>query len=317
MHVRRGLLFGGLFFVTVGAINLLARSGTIDVTRLEDVWSLWPLILVGIGIALLLGRSRFAIIGTIIAAVTVGAIVGGVIATGGGWIVGFTDCGGGPQSGDQTTSEVGGFEGPSTIDLSIRCGQLAVDTDAGKGWTFGASYRGPAPLVNGTGNLLQVRVPDGAGVRYQDWTVSAGTQTLSQLKVQANAASASIRLAGATLQGFDLQANAGDVRVDGTNATIKGIDVQVNAARARITLDGQSSGQMQVNAGAIDLCVPKDASLHLVVQEQLTFATNLGDAGLAQQGNLWTRAGSADGGTIDLAISGNAASLTLDPEGGC
>src|SRR5215510_4285993 len=177
MHVRRGLLFGGLFFITVGGINLLVRNGVIDTANLDEAWKLWPLILVGFGIALLLGRSRLALVGTLIAAVTVGAIVGGAIATGGDWIGSFASCGGGPQAGDQTTSEAGGFSGPSTIDLSIRCGQLSVATDPGQGWSFGASYRGPAPEVDGTANLLQVRVPEGGGVRFQDWVVTAGTQT--------------------------------------------------------------------------------------------------------------------------------------------
>jgi hypothetical protein len=311
MHIRRGLLFGGLFFITVGVIELLVRNGTIDSARLDEAWTLWPLILIGLGIALLLGRSRVAVVGTVIAAIAVGVIVGGAIATGGDWIGGFADCGGGPRAGDQSTSEAGGFNGPSSIDLSIRCGRLAVSTDSGIGWSFGASYRGPAPELEATVDSLQIRVPEGGGVRFQDWTV------LAQLRVQSNAATSTMTLAGARLQGFDLQANAGDVRVDGTGATIQGIDVQVNAARARITLDGGSSGEMQVNAGAIDLCVPDDATLHLVVKSQITFATNLEDSGLSQQGNLWTRTGSSEGGTIDLAIQGNAATFTLDPSGGC
>ncbi len=110
MHIRRGLLFGGLFFITVGGIELLVRAGTIDANRLDEAWKLWPLILVGIGIAILLGRSRVAVVGTIIAAITVGAIVGGAIASGGGWIATITDCGG-TQPTDQTTSEAGGFSG--------------------------------------------------------------------------------------------------------------------------------------------------------------------------------------------------------------
>jgi Domain of unknown function (DUF5668) len=317
MQIRRGLLFGGLFFITVGAIELLVRNGTIDPARLDQAWTLWPLILIGLGIALLLGRSRVAIVGTVIASLAVGVIVGGAIATGGDWIGGFADCGGGARSDDLTTSEAGGFNGPSSVDLSIRCGKLSVSTDPGIGWSFGASYRGPAPELEATVDSLQIRVPEGGGLRYQDWTVLAGAQTLARLKVQANGATAAMTLAGARLEGLDLQANAGDVRVDGTNATIQGLDVQVNAARARITLDGGSSGEMQVNAGAIDLCVPQDASLHLVVKSQITFATNLADSGLTQNGNLWTRTGSADGGSIDLAIQGNAATFTLEPSGGC
>lgn len=316
MHIRRGLLFGGLFFITVGAIELLVRAGTIDANRLDEAWKLWPLILVGLGIAILLGRSRVAVVGTIIAAITVGAIVGGAIASGGGWIATITDCGGN-QPTDQTTSEAGGFSGPSTIDLSIRCGTLTFGTDSGSGWTFGAAYRGPEPILEGTANTLDIKVPEGTGVRRQDWTITAGTQTLSELKVQANAASGTIALSGAKLAGFDLQTNAGDVIVDGTGASIHGLEVQVNAARARITLDVDTSGELQVNAGSIELCLPKDASVQLDVADQITFATNLAESGLNHSGTTWTRAGLASGAPIDLHIEGNAASLTLDPVGGC
>jgi Domain of unknown function (DUF5668) len=315
MRIRRGLLFGGIFFITVGGLTLLVRSGVIDASRFDDVWQLWPLILVGFGIALILGRSRVALIGTIIAALTVGTIVGGAIASGGDWIAAVTDCGRPPF--DQTTSEVGGFSGPSTVDLSIRCGTLDLGTDPGAGWTFGASYRGPAPVLHGTANELQIRVPEGSGTRYQDWTISAGTQTLSEVQIQANAATATITLAGAKLTALGLQANAGDLRLDGTNATIHGLDLQINAARARVTLDGDASGDLQVNAGAIDLCVPADASLRFDVKDQITFATNLADRGLTQDGTIWTRTGTEGGGTITLGIEGNAATLTLDPEGGC
>ncbi len=136
-------------------------------------------------------------------------------------------------------------------------------------------------------------------MRRQDWTISAGTQTLSELKVQANAATGTLTLEGAKLAGFDLQTNAGDVIVDGTGASIHGLDVQINAARARITLGPDTSGDLQVNAGAIDLCLPQDASVQLDVTDQITFATNLSESGLSHSGTIWTRAGLGSGGPID------------------
>ena len=83
----------------------------------------------------------------------------------------------------------------------------------------------------------------------------------------------------------------------------------------RLTLVGPTEGDLSANAGAIELCVPPDAALQLEVQDQLTFATNLNSRGLTESGDTWTRAGT--GGLIDLSIEGNAASFTLDPEGGC
>ena len=116
---------------------------------------------------------------------------------------------------------------------------------------------------------------------------------------------------------MDAEVNAGDLRIDGSHATIARVGVSINAGRARVTLGpGPTQGRLAANAGAIDLCVPHDATLVLHVTDQLTFAHNLGGRGLARDGNTWTRSG-ASGGTIDLTIDGNAASFTLDPDGGC
>jgi hypothetical protein len=83
----------------------------------------------------------------------------------------------------------------------------------------------------------------------------------------------------------------------------------------RISLEGPTTGTLSVNAGIIELCVAPDADLRFVVHEQLTFGTNLGNRGLTQIDEAWTRRGS--GPQIDLTVEGNAATFTLDPEGGC
>jgi hypothetical protein len=91
----------------------------------------------------------------------------------------------------------------------------------------------------------------------------------------------------------------------------------MNAGRARITLGATAvTGSLSANAGSFELCVRPEMGLRLQVTDQLTFAHNLGDRGLARDGDTWTRPGSS-GAIVDLEIDGNAANLTLDPEGGC
>ena len=132
-----------------------------------------------------------------------------------------------------------------------------------------------------------------------------------------NAGSASVVLAGATVARVTTDMNAGDLVIDGTGASIDRLDASMNAGRARITLASASvEGSISANAGALELCVPSDAALRFEVEEQFTFATNLEERGLTRDGDTWTRAGTSDT-VIDLDIEGNAASLTLDPEGGC
>ena len=58
MHIRRGFLGWGVFLILAGAIPLLVRSGYLDADQVGRLWQLWPLILVGIGVGLILGRTR-------------------------------------------------------------------------------------------------------------------------------------------------------------------------------------------------------------------------------------------------------------------
>lgn len=316
MRVRRGLLFAGLFLIPVGAITLLVRAGTIDSQQLTELWKLWPLILVGIGIALLLGRTGYGAIGTAVAALTLGVIVGGAAASGGYWIGSFTDCGPGLNT-SQTLDKSGTFSGPATVDLQLRCGSVTMTTGSSSDWTIAARYEGPAPIIDAGADALGVSVPDGVGVRHQDWTVTTPASQTSALRLTTNAATADVTLDGAALHKVEVDANAGDILVNGGSATIDSIDLSVNAGRARVTLAGTVNGDLSVNAGAIDLCVPPNATLRLDVNDQLTFVTNLASRGLTRTGETWQRTGTADGGTIDLQVEGNAAAFTLDPDGGC
>src|SRR4026208_2507758 len=56
MRVRRGLLFWGVFLVLLGGIPLLVRAGILDGGPFVHAWRLRPLILIGIGLAILIGH---------------------------------------------------------------------------------------------------------------------------------------------------------------------------------------------------------------------------------------------------------------------
>jgi hypothetical protein len=131
-----------------------------------------------------------------------------------------------------------------------------------------------------------------------------------------NAGAGTIDVGGTTLARLKLDANAGDVVLTAADATIDRLDVTMNAGRVRLTLGGATDGSLSVNAGTLDVCVPANADLRITVREQLTFATNLDQRGLARSGNVWQRAGSG-GPVIRLDVSGNAGAFNLDPTGGC
>src|ERR1043165_5562824 len=82
MHVRRGFLGWGVFLILAGAVPLLVRSGVLTDEQVANLWTLWPLILVGIGVGLLLSRTRYGFVGGLIVAATFGLMIGGVLSSG-------------------------------------------------------------------------------------------------------------------------------------------------------------------------------------------------------------------------------------------
>ena len=82
VHVNRGLLGWGVFFIVAGSIPVLVQAGVLDPQVVRRVWQLWPLILIGIGLGLILQRTRAGIIGGLIVAATFGILVGGWFAVG-------------------------------------------------------------------------------------------------------------------------------------------------------------------------------------------------------------------------------------------
>ena len=81
MRIDRGRLGWGVFFLTLGLVPLAIRLGWVDPAWFEGIWRLWPLILVGIGIGLILRRTALAAIGNVIVGLTFGLIIGGALAT--------------------------------------------------------------------------------------------------------------------------------------------------------------------------------------------------------------------------------------------
>ncbi len=320
MRVHRGYLFWGVFFVLLGGIPLADQLGWIDARDVNDVGRLWPLIIIAIGLAVVLSRSRIALLATVAAAAVLGVICGSVLAWSSGWMFGLGDCAPVAAAELQRTSQSGTFTGPATVDLAPGCGDLAVTVTPSTTWTVDAGHRGGPPIRAVGGTSLSMRSADGGG--HQDWIVSLPAALLASLDVTSNAGHATIDVSGTKLSRLHLALNAGEAVVAATGTSIEGLDVNVNAARARITLGGPVVGDVEVNAGSIDLCVPADAALRFDVGDDFALDTNLAAQGLVEtageddEAGVWQRPGTG-GATISLAVDGNAASFRLDPAGGC
>ncbi len=319
MRIRSDNLFWGLLFIPLGAVPLLARAGAIDPTVFIDVGRWWPVALIALGIVLVLGRSRAAILAAALAGLTLGILGGGMLASGTGFLGGVAACGdvGDDASGPGVT-ETGTLDRPTSARFEIDCGSIDLGVVSGSTWEVVAVQTGDPPRIESGGDSFTVESPGGFAVGRQSWQVALPAEFVHEIEIHANAGTGTVALRGATLARLDADLNAGNLRIDATGATIDELSASVNAGRIRVTLgDGPVRGSLQSNAGSIELCVPPGAALRLQVEEQVTFGHNLGERGLTQDGDTWTRPGDTGGTMVELAIEGNAASFTLDPDGGC
>ena len=322
MHVNRGLLSWGVFLILAGLVPLAERAGLISANQILGWWNLWPLILIGIGVGLVLSRTSFEVIGSLIVAATFGLMLGAFLAFG---IGGFS---GGVCGNDRGTTafedQSGTFAGPAEISVEFNCGDLAVSGAAGTSWTFGG--RGDAsrePIVEAEAASLRIRAAERSFVPFassgESWEVGVPEGVPIGLRVQLNAGSATIAPGAGELRDVRLQVNAGSIVANlGSASAIGSIDVQTNAGAASVTLPETSvSGRVQVNAGSIELCTPAAAGIRVHSSGGLG-GNNFAEAGLEQSGDTWESDGYADAAVqIELDAEANLGSITLNPDDGC
>ena len=323
MHVRRGVLGWGVFLILAGAIPLLVRAGVLSEGQVSDLWTLWPMILIGLGIGLLLARTRFAFVGGLIAAATAGLIVGGLLS---GGVNGATAGACGSSQGAVPFPEQTGTlsTDKATIEVHLDCGDVAIATATGTAWTVAGQDRdGRGPQVDVEPDRVRIDTTEGGGLfgiwaTRSSWRVAIPTEPSTHLELDANAGTASVDLANARMSQVDIELNAGSVNVDlGAVAAIDELTMKLNAGSAGITLPGlDMTGSIEANAGSIRLCVPADVGLRIETGGSIAASYTFHD--LVQDGSVWTSPGFAEAAVrIDLTTDGTAASFTLDPEGGC
>lgn len=330
MSVDRRLLNWGVFLVLLGAVPLAVAQGWVPRDLVARAWELWPLLLVGAGIGLILGATPFRGLGGIVVSATFGVMLGALVAVGfGGFNIGGFACGGGGADAPQILQESGSFDGGTgSLVLAGNCASLEVATGAGSAWSIDVhGTENARPTVERTSDRIAVRSPNSAvvfpfGNQRASWRAELGTGTrFESLAMELNAGDASVNLAGATVSQLTFNGNAiGNTRLDLSGATVERLDVSVNAGDVAILLPAQADlrGEVEGNAASVDLCAPAGIGLRLLVDDNITSSDNYDGAGLVQSGSAWETPGYASAATrIELRTIGSAVSYTLNPKDGC
>jgi hypothetical protein len=325
MHIRRGYLGWGVFLILAGAVPLLVRSGYLSEDQIDRLWTLWPLILVGIGVGLVLSRTRFDFVGGLIVAATFGLMVGGLLSTGVSTIS-MGACGSDSGTVAFPTRDGTMSGGDGSADIKLDCGNATVAVGSGNGWRVeGKDEDGQGPDIESTDRSLSVQSRDRGTRGFWDgkrdtWTVTVPDAARLDVDFELNAGAATLDLGGAAVGTLDLQLNAGAATVDLTSVKeIDGIEFGLNAGSIGLTLPNLSmTGSIEVNAGAVELCAPPGAALKLRTGESILGSYDYDGNGLVKDGSTWTTPGFDTAAVqIELRTNANVGSFALNPEGGC
>lgn len=318
MQINRGLVFWGVALITAGTVALAIQAGLIPADAARQAWRLWPLLLVVIGLAVIASRTPFSMVATLLAGVVAGGLVGTLVA-------GVPDglslgCGGEPT---ESVNAEGSFATDGDVELDISCGELRVTTQAGTAWGVLARHGADEePQVTSDADSFRVSAEGGGFIGLTDsrqaWDVVLPTDATLSITIDSNAASARLDLDDADISTLAIDANAGEVNLALGGAEVRELSVDANAGSVSIDANEATrlDGSVEMNAGSLELCAPDQLAIAITIDgENITFSHNLDDSGLSHEGDTWS---SGDGEPqLRLDVNGNAASFTLNPDGGC
>jgi hypothetical protein len=317
MTLDRTRLNWGVFLIVLGAVPLAYNRGVISTDTVTEMWRLWPLILIGIGLGIVLARTPAAFIGGLAVAACVGLVLGSLLAVGP-----HVGCGSANGPTHSYTRD-GAFDvTDARVVLELQCGSATVTTSSDNGWHIDGSVRGDDPVVTATGNQLAIRQGDQSGWfvnrRYQDWAVTLPSG-LGELSAELDAGDASYVLAGASISRASFSVNAGSLKVDLSSARVDDLALSTNVGSASLILDGGSNttGRVSNNVGSTDICAPAGLGLSIRYSSSLA-SENFSAAGLSLVNGTWQTSGydTASFRAV-LTIDNSVGSVTLNPAGGC
>jgi LiaI-LiaF-like transmembrane region len=309
MRIDRGFFGWGVFFIALGAVPLAVDLGWVQADQVRDLWRLWPLILVGIGVGVLLARSQLALVGTLIISLTFGLAIGGLVSGAGS--VPFVGCGSGEQAGGPTS---GTLAGSATMDVNWACGGLTVFDQSGSGWQLSASGNAETAV---TASDTNVTVRSAGSFRLtalgeRQLTVTLPTDPTIALHLKQGFGDGTITLRSAHLSDLEAKVSFGSGHVEARGATLTGLlDLSFDFGSGDVALPlGNYSGTVKSSFGSLTMCAP--ASLGVRVTASAGFGSSEFGPGFTEVNGAWQSSdyGSAQN-RADLTVSTSFGSFNM------
>jgi hypothetical protein len=344
MRINRSLLNWGVFLIALGGIPLAVDRGWLQSDVAGELGQLWPLILVGIGLGLILRWTPLAWFGGALVAATFGVIFGaaavslrdndlgnlqGIIPA-----IASGACADG-NPGDETTTRDGVASSEAfTLDLSMPCGELNVGRADGATWYVEAQHdSGAPPRIDETpgtagASALRVRYDGSDDLVFigrqsrSDWDVQVPAEAELTMQVTLDAARGTIDAGSGPIARVEATLNAADATIDlgeAETSDATSVELTLNAADARLVLPaGTLRASANLNASSLEVCAPSEVPVQVELSETLS-SNDLGKAGLEQTGDsTWASPGySTAGEHLTLDLSSTVSSFSIERPEAC
>ncbi|MFI5261833.1 MAG: hypothetical protein ACHQZR_04705 [Candidatus Limnocylindrales bacterium] len=309
MRLDRGRLGWGLFLVVFGLIPLTVTTGLVDPETVRQAWQLWPLLLIGLGIGLLAGRAREALVSTIVVSLTLGVVAGSLLAgAAAGSLTGVGCTGGGSGQGATTGTLASG----STVTIESGCGDLDVTAQAGSAWQASGAAASDLDVQAGPRSLT-IRPVSATVFRGLALTVALPTDPQFDLHLKSALGDLTVALPGTHLSGVHSAVSLGRGELDLGGATLTGaLEATFSLGSGTLTLPlGAYTGTVTSSFGSLDLCVPAGEAVHLTAHSSFG-STDVGD-GFTRVADGWQTddfATAAQRADVHLSSSFGSISIT-------
>lgn len=302
-HERRGGLFGPLLLIGAGLLLLLNTLGVVEWSIWLSLLSLWPIILIGIGLDLLIGRR--STIGSLVVALVVL-----VLLFGGAW---YLVQGAGPSGATAGHTISQPLAGVSEADVEIRAGA-------------GNFRLGPLAeedqLIAGTvqlrpnQNLEEVYETSGDKATYR-LAIIGPNVTLAPTLGRSNAEQWDLDLSQEAAIDLDVTVGAGDAEVDLTRLDLSQFAFHIGVGDGTVVLPEQGQFQARVDGGIGKLIVriPPEMAARVTIDSGLGSTHVEGD--FQRQGDVWLTPGYEDAeNRVDLEVDMGLGSIVIETYSG-
>jgi len=347
MRINRSLLNWGVYLFALGGVPLAVDQGWLDTDIASELGQLWPLILVGIGLGLILRWTPFSWFGGALVAATFGIIFGAAAVTvrdddfanlqglipavfSGACVDASGD------AGDATTTD-DGIASTETfgLDASLACGELTVVRASDASWRFEAAHgSGNAPRIEETEGAsgasgLRVIQPGHGDLVFigrqtrSRWDIEVPAEAALTVRSTLDAAKGRLDLGGGPVALVGITLNAAKALVDLADSETPEtalIDLTLNASDAELILPaGASNAAATLNFSTLAICVPQDVPMEVELSETFFSSSNLADAGLEDLGaSRWSTPDfSTAGEHVSLDITSNLSSFSIERPEAC